>query len=485
MKVPLDKLVAGLIPAGVDLPATPITGIATHAERVRPGDLFVAIPGTRVDGHEFIPAAIRNGAVAIITNGRDLGTPPVPQIRVANPRRAASVVAAEFYHHPSRQMTLIGITGTNGKTTTASLTAAILKAAGHPTAQMGTLGLIAEGFPQEKSLTTPDPIELHRTLYHLHRRGFTHVVMEVSSHALHQFRVADVDFNIAVFTNLTPEHLDYHGTMEEYYHAKARLFKTLPITATAVVNIDDPYGVKIRAESTVPVVTTALKDEGDVHYLTVKTSLEGIHGHIQAGEHRYRVASPLIGGFNRENILAAVAAAHVLRVPVEAIEAGLRNCTVVPGRMEVLTAPNQGKIVVDYAHTPDAYQKVLATIKEILPEGGTMTVVFGAGGDRDRTKRPVMAQLVETYADRCFVTPDNPRFEDLDTINADLLQGFSRPCYTLFDDRGEALQQALQELGPRDVLVVLGKGRETYQDVRGEKIYYSDIAIIEDFCRAN
>ncbi len=485
MKKQLDSLVAGLTPSGKTLPDIEVLGVATHTDNVRPGYLFIAIPGARADGHDYVHTAIDRGAVAVITSGRDLGELPVPQIKVANPRRAASLIAAEFFDHPSRKMTVIGITGTNGKTTTASLISSILQAAGHKTAQLGTLGLIAEDFPRQNTLTTMEPVALQETFARLVQHGFTHLVMEVSSHALQQYRVADVDFNLAIYTNLTPEHLDYHHTMEEYFHAKARLFKMLSITATAVVNTDDRYGEAIKSESTAPVVTTSLSSEADVHFTRIDSTIEGIKGEIRVGEHRYQMESSLIGSFNLENILSAVAAAHILGIPPAAIETGVKSCAVVPGRMEIITTPSGNKVIVDYAHTPDAYEKVLSTVRDLAPDGSRITVVFGAGGDRDASKRPLMASIAESYATRCFVAPDNPRFEDPAQINADVVKGFTRDCYTIFEDRGQALRKALTEMGPDDIVVVLGKGRENYQDIRGEKIPYSDFEIIEEFCRAH
>ena len=240
----LDQLVKGIIPES-EVPTVPIRGITTHSARVNPGHLYIAIHGTNLDGHDFIPQAIDNGAAAIITNGRDVGQLPVPQIKVSNPRRAASFTAAEYYGHPSKEMTVVGITGTNGKTTTTGLVSAMLKAAGEKVAQIGTLGIVAEGYPQEKTLTTPDPIALHKGLFDLRQDGFTHIVMEASSHAIEQSRVADVDFNYTVFTNLSPEHLDYHGTMANYFQAKLKLFTTLSPTAIAIVNIETEYGQTI------------------------------------------------------------------------------------------------------------------------------------------------------------------------------------------------------------------------------------------------
>ena len=484
-KKPLNQLLTGLTQLDShEFADASISGISLHAGSVCSGNIFVAIQGNKFDGHDFIPEAVKNGAAAIISNGRDIGELSIPQVRVANPRRAASWVASEFFGHPSRELIMIGITGTNGKTSTATLVVSIFEAAGYKTAQMGTLGIIAKGnYPQEKTLTTLDQVSLQKTLFYLKNDSFSHVVMEVSSHALQQCRVADVDFNIAAFTNLTPEHLDYHGNMEEYCHAKAKLFKMLPITATAVINNDDVYGKKIISDTTIPILTTSISTKENVHYSYFELTLNGIKGTIKAGDHSYKIQSCLIGSLNLENILTAVGIAHAMGIPPHFVTKGIDSCTLIPGRLEMFKTPSGGTVVVDYAHTPDAYEKVLGTICKM--SGGKLTVIFGAGGDRDVTKRPVMAAIAEKFAEQCFITPDNPRFDNPQAIQADIVKGFTRQCYTVFSDRGKAVRAALTDLKKNDILAVLGKGRENYQEIRGEKIPYSDIKIIQEFCDEN
>lgn len=476
----LDQLVKGIIPES-EVPTVPIHGITTHSARVNPGHLYIAIHGTNLDGHDFIPQAIDNGAAAIITNGRDVGQLPVPQIKVANPRRAASFTAAEYYGHPSKEMTVIGITGTNGKTTTASLVSAMLKASGGKVAQIGTLGTVAEGYPQEKTLTTPDPIALHKVLFNLHEEGFTHIVMEASSHAIDQSRVADVDFNYTVFTNLSPEHLDYHGTMADYFQAKLKLFTSLSPSATAIVNLETEYGQAISDNCTVPVVATAMAKIGDVFFKDYQISLAGIHGTIQAGEIIYPVHSSLIGKFNAENILCATATGNAMGLDQEAIKNGLKQCASIPGRMESFALRSGAMALIDYAHTPDAYDKVLSTIKDMVVEPGLMHIVFGCGGDRDKTKRAQMAANAERYGYYCYVTPDNPRTEELTEITADIVSGFCANEFAVFDERGAGLRQALDRAAENDVVVVLGKGREDYQEINGKQIPYSDLEIINEY----
>lgn len=477
----LNDLLKHIISDKIQVPSVEITGLSTDSRTIETGNLFIAIPGNHLDGHDFIQTALKKGANAVVTNGRDVGNLPVPQIKVGNPQRVASNIAAAYYGHPSRDLTIIGVTGTNGKTTTATLIRSIFTKAETKIAQLGTFGIIADGFETKRTLTTYDPITLHKRFRELLDRGFSTVVMEVSSHALDQHRVADVDFNIGVFTNLTPEHLDYHKTLDQYFHAKAKLFKMLPLTGTAIVNIDDEYGKMLEKNSSAPVLTSSLNQASDIHYNKLTTTIGGIRGEIQVGDNFYKISSSLIGKFNAENILSAVAVANALGINKKYIIEGVLECKIVPGRMEIFETQQGGKVIIDYAHTPDAYEKVLSTVNEIKNDGSEVTLVFGAGGNRDKSKRPMMAQVAEKYADRCFVTPDNPRFEDPNEITQQVIKGFTKNIYTIFTDRGEAVQKGLSELKINDFLVILGKGREEYQDVRGEKIFYSDLKLIEEY----
>jgi len=463
------------------IPDVDIKGIKLNSNDVEKGDLFVAIAGTNVDGHDFIHDAIQSGANAIISNGRDVGALSVPQIKVANPRRAASIIAAEFYGHPTKELTVVGITGTNGKTTTASLVQSILKEANIKSAQIGTLGLIADGFDQNTSLTTPDAIYLQKQFSELKNQGFTHVVMEVSSHALDQYRVADVNFNIGVFTNLTPEHLDYHKTLESYYQAKAKLFRMLDLDATVVVNAMDPNGERIADESKAPHLVFSRNNGNGIHFSQLMVTIKGIDGTIVAGSNEIEIHSNLVGEFNVENILAAVSVAHALGIEKDSIKNGIQNCSSIPGRMESFNLQSGANAIIDYAHTPDAYEKVLGTIKELTPSDGQLFVVFGAGGDRDKTKRPEMARIAELFATHCFIAPDNPRTENPDDITNDVISGFTSSNYSVFTDREIGLRAALNKASKSDIVVILGKGREEYQDIAGVKEFYSDINIISNY----
>jgi len=481
MKNTLSRLLREVVKVE-NIPNIPISGISTNSVNINPGELYIAIKGNEFDGHSFIPEAIKNGASAVITDNSFVEELPIPKINVANPRREVSRIAAEFYNHPTKRMVVVGITGTNGKTSIASLLTSILNSAGNKTAQIGTLGLIAEGYSKNKTLTTPDSITLHENLHNLCDDGFTHIVMEASSHALDQYRINDIDFNFTVFTNLYPEHLDYHGTIDDYFEAKVKLFTSYPNSSAAVINIDNEYGKVIADRCTVPVISTSMFSETDISFLNYNISLKGIHGIIHAGEISYNIKSSMIGAFNAENILCATATSNTMGVSKKAIEKGIELCRSIPGRMETFTLCSGGTALVDYAHTPDAYENVLSTIREIMIDAkANIYIVFGCGGNRDISKRSLMAAIAEKYATHVFVTPDNPRYEKLHNINKDIVSGFKKNNFDVFNDREIGLRTALDITLKNDIVIIFGKGREEYQEINGEVISYSDIKIINEY----
>ncbi len=479
--VKLNSLIKNIAQDENVFPSIDIKKICTNSKDVKNGSLFIAINGLQNDGHDFISEAIENGASAIISNGRNIGKLSVPNIKVSNTRLAASRIAAEYFNHPSKRLNVIGITGTNGKTTTASLIFSILKAAKINVAQIGTLGVIAKGFEKQKTLTTPDPITLHKIFNDLIDRNFSHVVMEVSSHALDQFRVADVDFNIAVFTNLSEEHLDYHLNIEEYYKAKSKLFRLMPITGTSIINIDDKYGNKMCAESLAPVLNISKHNESDIYYEKLDCTLTGIKGTIKAGNELISIDSKLIGEFNAENILSAASIGIALNIDTKIIQKGIEEIKFVEGRMELFKTKDKKNIVIDYAHTPDAYVKVLTTLKEMVPEKNSIHILFGCGGNRDKIKRPQMGKIAEEFSEKLWITSDNPRYENIKDINSDITKEMVGNNFEIIKDRGTALSAAINEIDSGDLLVILGKGRENFQDIEGNKFPYSDIEIIESY----
>ena len=478
MKKSLRELSENFVENISDVPDLKISGVNIDSTKIKPGDLFIAISGSKYDGHDFIPEAIKNGAKAIITNGRSFPNLRVPQLKVKNPRKVASIVAASFYQNPSRNLKMIGITGTNGKTTVCSILSKILECAGYNIAQLGTLGLKSKLINLPKTLTTPDAISLQKTLSFLKKNKYSHVIMEVSSHGIDQHRTDCIDFDFAVFTNLTPEHLDYHKSMESYFRTKAQLFKHLKNDAVAIINDDDQYGKRLKSEIKCQKTCFSMKDKNQIHYKSLSMSLDGISGKIKVGNHNYMIQSKLIGAFNAENILSALAVAHSLGIRKDIIEKGIKLCSSIDGRMEIFNQKNGSKVIVDYAHTPDAYQKVLSTIKNLSSINSRLLLVFGAGGERDKTKRSKMAKIAEMYSDYCFITPDNPRNENPKQISKDIIKGFKGSNYLLFDNREEGLKSALNKSEENDIIVVLGKGREEYQEIANEKIFYSDIDII-------
>jgi UDP-N-acetylmuramoyl-L-alanyl-D-glutamate--2,6-diaminopimelate ligase len=437
--------------------ATEVEAVTMDSRAVGPATLFACVPGRAVDGHGFAAAAVGAGAVALLTE-RPLDI-PVPQIVVPSVRRVVGPVAAAVYGDPSQAMTVVGVTGTNGKTTTVSMLAALFRAAGSHSVALGTL---------TQARTTPEAPELQARLADLRRNGHDAVAMEVSSHALDQHRVEGVHFAAAIFTNLTQDHLDYHVTMERYFAAKVRLFEA-GRSAMAVVNRDDPWGRRLIAllgdRAAPPVVTFGIDD------------VEGLD--LRAGTFRWRaqeITLRLGGRFNVLNALAAATCAEALGLDGPTIAAGLGSVQRVPGRFEAVEAGQDFIVLVDYAHTPDGLAQALTAARELTD--GRLIAVFGAGGDRDRDKRPRMGEVAARLADLVFVTSDNPRSEDPEAIINDVLRGVDGPGQVrAIVDRAQAVDAALSAAQGRDVVVVAGKGHETGQEVAGEIRPFDDVTV--------
>ena len=443
------------------LPAT-IAGITDDSRRVAVGALFVAVRGSQRDGHDFLEAARVAGAAAAIVE--DASRTALPALVVRDGRRAAAVAAAAFYGDPAAALTLVGVTGTNGKTTTVGMLRHLLDAPGAPAASIGTLGVLTGSagtpLPGGSGLTTPGPIEMQGVLRALVDAGVRSVAMEVSSHALDQRRVEGVPFAAAVFTNLTRDHLDYHGTMEAYFAAKARLVSHLSANGAAVVNADDlAWAALPQAPRLISYGTAAT---ADVRGTALRFSSRGSAFVLECAGARTPVTLPLIGDFNVSNALAAAGAAIALGHAAASVAARLETMPQVPGRLEVLHAAPT--VLRDYAHTPDALERAIAAVRPFARR--RLIVVCGAGGDRDRGKRPEMGRVAAQGADLAIVTSDNPRTEDPERILDEIEAGMGGTPHQRIEDRRAAIAAALSAAGPDDVILLAGKGHETYQ-IRG------------------
>jgi UDP-N-acetylmuramoyl-L-alanyl-D-glutamate--2,6-diaminopimelate ligase len=476
-----------------------IGGIAYHSRRVRKGFLFAAIRGMEVDGHQFIREAIERGAEAIVLEQkREIGSRTM--ILVPNSRQALARISSNFYGNPSSLVKLIGITGTNGKTTTTYLLESILKKAG---CAVGVIGTVNYRYGQMKAPapnTTPESLDLQMILQEMVKEKITHVIMEVSSHGLDLDRVFGCEFDGVIFTNFTSDHLDYHKTLTQYFESKRKLFSEL-LTASpkkrrfAVTNQDDPRGDEIVGGIDLPVIRYGLSPLSDISPDQVTSTFDGLSCRIRTPKGQLSVHSKLIGRFNLHNILAAIAAGMAMDLPLEILKEGVEGMEGVPGRFEKVENGKGIHVIVDYAHTHDALERVLFGLKDILeslPRGnGRVITVFGCGGDRDRTKRPLMGEVAGRYSDLSILTSDNPRTEDPLAIMAEVERGLrslpleewhrgnmgswrSKKGYLKIPDRREAIQKAIQLAQPFDTVLIAGKGHEDYQIIGKKKIPFDD-----------
>ncbi|HEX8104585.1 MAG TPA: UDP-N-acetylmuramoyl-L-alanyl-D-glutamate--2,6-diaminopimelate ligase [Solirubrobacteraceae bacterium] len=465
-----------------------ISGLAYDNRRVAPGTLFFAVPGFTHDGHDFAPAAVAAGAAALVVTRRLDGL-EVPQVVVADVRAAMAAAAARFCGDPTAQLPVVGITGTNGKTTTAFLVRALLEAAGRPCGLLGTVKSVVGGEELPVERTTPEAIDLQPIFRAMLDAGDTACAMEASSHALELRRVDGIRFAAAVFTNLTQDHLDFHPTMEAYFEAKHRLFAGTPAPpGVRIVNVDDAYGRRL-ADEYPDAVTFGLAAPGDYGALALRTGLAGSEFTLRTPEGRFEgVRSPLPGRFNVLNVLGAVAAVRALGVDLETIVGALAGAGRVPGRFEPVDAGQDFAVLVDYAHTPDSLENVLLAARDLATEGGGRLIsVFGCGGDRDRGKRPVMGAISARLADHTIVTSDNPRSEPPERIVAEILTGIGpRPDDGVESDvdRRRAIARAVALAGPGDVVVIAGKGHEQGQELaNGRKEPFDDVTVAREALR--
>ena len=466
-----------------DIEECEIRNITHDSRKVKPGTLFVAIKGQKEDGHDYILDAVHRGACAVMSNGRSPRNIGVPVIKVKNPRESMSRIAANFYHHPSRDMIITGITGTNGKTTITHILNHIFKISGIPCGTLGTLGFTTPSGMMSTGFTTPESVDLHQLFFTLLQGGIRHAVMEISSHALDLHRVDDIDINYAVFTNLTPEHLDYHKSMDRYFTAKLRLFKGLSADKTAIINIDDPYGQTILDYTAAKVITYGFSDLADIHPLSWHFSLDRTLATLTINGLQLTIDTPFIGSYNLSNIMAAAGVAVCQGIAIGQIEEALRQHPPVPGRMEVIENHTAGKVIIDYAHTPDAYNKVLSMIRELSPADTQIITVFGCGGGRDASKRPEMGKIASERSNKIIITSDNPRFEKVEDICKNIVSGILKNNYQVIFDRRKALETAMSLMTDHTVLAIFGKGREDYEIIRGGKVFHSDVQIVQQFIK--
>jgi UDP-N-acetylmuramoyl-L-alanyl-D-glutamate--2,6-diaminopimelate ligase len=491
----VGDLLASLGPlrtADAPWPAAPAgavcTGVTHDSREAGPGTVFVALRGRHADGTAYAPQAVAAGAAAVVAETAPAAASAVPWIVVSDGRAALATLACEYFGHPSREMRVVGITGTNGKTTTSYLVQAMLEAAGIRSGLMGTVAYRIGGRTLEASHTTPEAPVVQRLMREMVSAGCRACVMEVSSHALALRRADGIRFAAAVFTNLTRDHLDFHASMEDYFAAKRRLFDMLPAGAPAVVNVDDPRGQTLADAAGTP-VTYGISRPADVSPGPLSFDLSGLQFEVRTPRGPVRVRSALVGRPNVYNILAAVAAAAAIDVPLEAIERGLQNVAGVPGRFQLASAEGDDvTVIVDYAHTDDALRNLLETARPMALR--RLITVFGAGGDRDRTKRPLMGMVAARLSDVVIVTSDNPRSEDPQRIIDEVMRGAdaetrtSHASVSSMPDRREAIHAAVRQARPGDVVLIAGKGHETWQEIAGTRFPFDDVAVARDALEA-
>ena len=457
-----------------------IQAVACDSRKVQIGTLFFALPGTKADGNTFVADALARGAVAIASSAaRPHGIEPKItwiQIPAGRERRALARAAANFFGHPAEALKLVGITGTNGKTTTSFLVDSILRAAGITTLLVGTTGYFTPQGKRKASNTTPESLDLQEMFARLHDAGGTHAILEVSSHSLAMERVWGCHFAIAVFTNLTRDHLNFHKTFEDYFAAKRKLFEGTGAGApdVAVINEDDPYSTRLEGLAR-KTLTYGLNSAADLTTNNFKLSFEGLDFTAETPAGKMQVRSTLVGRINAYNILAAIGAAVALEVPNPKIEEGIAKLEVVPGRFEIIDEGQPFHVVVDYAHADDAMRNLISTARELVPSGRIITV-FGAGGERDRSTRPLMGEAAGSQSDLVILTSDNPRSEDPLRIINDVVVGLQkvRGNYRIEPDRDAALEMALTDAKPGDIVLLAGKGHENYQILRDRTFEFDD-----------
>ncbi|HSP88389.1 MAG TPA: UDP-N-acetylmuramoyl-L-alanyl-D-glutamate--2,6-diaminopimelate ligase [Ignavibacteriaceae bacterium] len=463
-----------------------VSSICYDSRKVKRNSLFVAIKGFNSDGHKFISDAINNGAVAVILE--DTSAIPdeifihenVVKIVVKDSRKALAEVSDALFDHPSKKIKLIGITGTNGKTTTTYFIKSILEAAGEKTGLIGTIKNWIGEKEIKSSLTTPESNDLNELFYEMKAEGCTYSIMEVSSHSLVLNRVYGLSFSSAIFTNITSDHLDFHQSFENYFEAKKILFDSLSPSAFAIYNSDDEHSRKIIKDTKANLISYGTSSNSDFKLKDVKYDLSGTTFSVEHKENTYPVSTSLIGRFNAYNACAAFATCYSYGFKEEIILKGIKNTKQVPGRFEVIGNKNK-KVIVDYSHTADSLEKALLAVKDIVKNSGKIYTVFGCGGNRDKTKRPVMGNIASELSDFVIVTSDNPRFEDPNAIIKDIEAGITKKNFKAIENREEAISYAIKNSEKDAVILIAGKGHENYQEIKGVRNNFSDREVAEKY----
>ncbi|MGR6836192.1 UDP-N-acetylmuramoyl-L-alanyl-D-glutamate--2,6-diaminopimelate ligase [Syntrophomonas erecta] len=463
-----------------------INSVCYDSRQAGQGSLFVCIRGLKTDGHQFVDQAISRGATAILAEREVLVPEEVALIITPDTRKALPIVSGNFYNNPSRQLTVIGITGTNGKTTTSHLLQAILEENGEKTGILGTLYGSIGDLRIKNPHTTPESLEIEEFMDLVHKNKGHNVVMEVSSHALALHRVDAIDFDVAVFTNLTQDHLDYHRTMEDYREAKKKLFAMLPAegSAFAVINADDDNSAAIISACRCRILTFGVNSPADIRAINLDISMQGSRFEVNYGDISFPIEMKLIGLFSVYNALAAISVCLGMNIPIPVIQKALAKVKGVPGRFEQVDCGQDFTVVVDYAHTPDGLENILKTARQLVTN--RLITVFGCGGDRDHTKRPLMGEIAARYSDFSVVTSDNPRSEDPHKIIEDILPGLQKVAgarFAVITDRRSAIEQAIYLARPGDLVVIAGKGHETYQLVKDQVLEFDDRQVAAEFLK--
>lgn len=462
-----------------------VKGLSYDSRKVNPGYIFFAIKGLKDDGNKYAEEAIKNGSALIVTE-EEINTSEAKSVKVTNIRKLMAALSGIYYGNPSQKLNLIGVTGTNGKTTTTHLIKAILSDAGYESGLIGTIDYQVGSKKIESTLTTPDSVELNMMLSEMVNSKMNFCVMEVSSIALAMDRVYGLNFDTAVFTNLTSEHLDFHETMENYFDAKKIIFDNLTEKSFAVSNKDDIYGEKIVSETRARKFFYSIKKESDLKSNNEKLSLSGLEFDVKFNNKIYKFKSNLSGRFNIYNILASISTVLHYDIDIESIQKAVANFNEVAGRFNRIRLPNGAVAIVDYSHTSDSLKNAIESAREIVNEEkkkGRVITVFGCGGNKDRTKRPVMGKYATSLSDHSIITSDNPRFEDPMEIIIEIERGIEEKNYEVIEDRTEAIKKGIEISREGDIVLICGKGHETYQEINGKRSHFDDREVVQKYSK--